>query len=101
MVRVKPDLFLTVPNAIEGKRYSRADTLITPPCYVVSAPPPAVTPMIPRSNSCGTDASPSTLDSDIDDEEEEEEMLEKESPWTADQDELLLSVNTFHLELNS
>jgi hypothetical protein len=91
MVRVKPDLFLTVPNALESASLSRAD-LITPPCYVVSAPPPLVTPALSRSSSVSTAASQSDSDCELDDDEDEVSLRIDAVPWTQDQDHALLSV---------
>jgi hypothetical protein len=91
MVRAKPDLFLTVPNAFDSETYSRAD-LITPPCYIVSAPPPLVTPALSRSSSLSNS---SQSDSDCEFEDEEEVPLRSDAaPWTEDQDEALLNVNS-------
>jgi hypothetical protein len=92
MVRVKPDLFLTVPNALESASLSRAD-LITPPCYIISAPPPLVTPALSRSSSVSTAASQSDSDCELDDDEDEVSLRIDAAPWTQDQDHALLSVS--------
>lgn len=91
MVRAKPDLYLTVPNALESETVSRAD-LITPPCYIVSAPPPLDTPALSRSSSLSTNTSLSESDCELDDEEEEVSIRNDAAPWTIDQDEALLNV---------
>lgn len=91
MVRAKPELFLNVPNALDSESYSRAD-LITPPCYIASAPPPMVTPALSRSSSLSTNKSLSESDCEIDDEEDEISLQSDALPWTTDQDEALLSV---------
>ena len=91
MVRAKPSLYLTVPNALESETVSRAD-LITPPCYVVSAPPPLVTPALSRSSSLSTNTSQSESDFELDDDEEEVSIRNDAAPWTIDQDQALLNV---------
>ena len=91
MVRAKPELFLTVPNALDSEIYSRAD-LITPPCYIVSVPPPMVTPALSRSSSLSTNTSLSESDCELEDEEDEMSLRSDALPWTIDQDEALLSV---------
>ena len=92
MVRVKPDLFLTVPNALESASLSRAN-LITPPYYIVSAPPPLVTPALSRSSSVSTAASQSDSDCELDEDEDEVSLKIDAAPWTQDQDQALLSVS--------
>jgi hypothetical protein len=91
MVRAKPSLFLTVPNALDAHSYSRAD-LITPPCYIVSAPPPVITPALSRSSSLSTNSSPSESDCEFEGDDEEISLRTDAAPWTIDQDEALLSV---------
>lgn len=91
MVREKPDLFLTVPNAFDLAAYSHTD-LITPPYYIVSTPPPLVTPALSRSSSVSTNASQSESDYEFEDDEEEVSPRRNSAPWTIDQDEALLSV---------
>ena len=92
MVRAKPSLFLTVPNALDADTYSRAD-LITPPCYIVSAPPPMLTPALSRSSSLSTNSSQSESDCEFEDDDEEEISLKTDAAlWTVDQDEALLNV---------
>ena len=94
MVRAKPELFLTVPNALDLEMYSRAD-LITPPCYIVSAPPPFLTPALSRSSSLSTNISQSESDCELEDEEEDVCLRSDPIPWTIDQDDALLSVFSF------
>lgn len=90
MVRAKPELVLTVPNALEARMCSRAD-LVTPPCYVVSSPPPLVAPAPWRSSSLSKVTS--QLDSDCELEDEDEVYLNNDSTqWPTDQDKLHLSV---------
>jgi hypothetical protein len=90
MPRAKPSLFLTVPNAFDAQTYSRAD-LITPPCYIVSCPPPLATPAI-RSSSLSPNTSQSESDCELEDDEAEVSLKTDAAPWTVDQDEALLSV---------
>ena len=102
MVRTKPSLFLTVPNALDAHTYSRAD-LITPPCHIVSAPPPMLTPALSRSSSISMNSSRSESDCEIFDEDDEEISLKTDAaPWTIDQDQALLSVplSVFSLIIN-
>jgi hypothetical protein len=94
MPRAKPSLFLTVPNAFDAHTYSRAD-LITPPCYIVSCPPPLATPAI-RSSTLSPNTSQSESDCELEDDEAEISLKADAAPWTIDQDEALLSV---HLQL--
>lgn len=91
MVRAKPSLFLTVPNPLDAHTYSRAD-LITPPCYIVSAPPPMLTSALSRSSSVSTNSSQSESDCEFDEDDDEVSLKTDAAPWTSDQDEALLSV---------
>jgi hypothetical protein len=91
MVRAKPDLFLTVPDTLDADTFTRSD-LITPPCYIVTAPPPLLTPALSRSSSLSTNTSQS--ESDFEDEEDEVDVSLgiDAAPWTEDQDAALLNV---------
>jgi len=91
MVRAKPSLFLTVPTTLNEETLTRSD-LITPPCYVVSAPPPLVTPVRSRSSSLSARSSQSESDGELE-EDEDVEIRSDSSPWTRDQDEALLTVH--------
>ena len=91
MPRSKPDLFLTVPTAIDPQTYTRSD-LITPPCYVVSAPPPLVTPrpLLSRQSSSSTATSgSSTSEGDFDFDSEDSPLRIDTSPWAANQESLI------------
>jgi hypothetical protein len=92
MVRAKPDLFLTVPNTLDAETYTRSD-LITPPCYIVTAPPPLLTPALSRSSSLSTSTSHSESDFEDDDEDMEVSLRIDAAPWTEDQDAALLNVH--------
>ena len=92
MVRAKPDLYLTVSNALDSETLTRAD-LITAPCYIVSTPPPLVTPTLSRSSSLSTNTSHSESDFEWDDDNEEVTTLSDGAPWTIAQDEALLNVD--------
>ena len=94
MVRAKRELFLTVPKALDSETYLCAD-LITPPSYIVSAPPPLVTPSLSRSSSLSTNTSQSESDCELEDEEDEVFLRSDAVPWTIDQDEALLNVLLF------
>jgi len=91
MVRAKPSLFLTVPNALDAATLSPAD-LITPPCYIVSHPPPLAAPALSRSSSVSTSTSHSESDCELEDDEDEVSIGTDAAPWTPDQDEALLNV---------
>jgi hypothetical protein len=91
MVRTKPDLFLTVPNTLDANNYTRSD-LITPPCYIVTAPPPLLTPALSRSSSLSTNTTQSESDFEYDEDEVEVPLGTDAAPWTPDQDEALLNV---------
>ena len=93
MVRTKPDLFLTVPKGLDSETYPHAD-MITPPCYIVSAPPP-LTPALSRSSSLSANTSQSESDCELEDEEDEVSLRSDVAPWTIDQDEALLNVLFF------
>jgi hypothetical protein len=94
MVRTKPDLFLTVPNALDADNYTRSD-LITPPCYIVTAPPPILTPSLSRSSSLSTNTTQSDSDCEYEDDEVEVSLRNDAAPWTPDQDEALLNVSLY------
>ena len=69
---------------------------MTPPCDVVSALPPVVTPALSRSSSLSTNASQSESDWELDD--EDEVLLRSDAvPWTQDQDQALLSVSQLRI----
>ena len=99
MVRTKPDLFLMVPNSFDANCFSRED-LITPPCYIVTSPPPLLTPTLSRSSSLSTNTSQSESDLEFDD-DVEVPLRTDAAPWTQDQDEALLSVHLFARKANS
>jgi hypothetical protein len=90
MVRSKPELVLAVPNALDAEMCTRAD-LVTPPCYIVSVPPPLVTPAHSRSSSLSKVTSQSESDCELGD-EDEGSLKSNVASWTRDQDELHLSV---------
>jgi len=88
-------LFLTVPTSIEPQTFTRSD-LITPPCYVVSAPPPLVTPrpIPPRdspSSSKTTRSTSSECDFDLGD-SEDSPLWKDRSSWDVDQESSMLPV---------
>ena len=90
MVRAKPELYLTLSNTVDADT-SPLSELITPECYIVSAPPPLVTPALSRSSSLSTNRSQSDSDSELDD-DDDVALGNDAAIWTPDQDEALLSV---------
>src|SRR5438045_1651833 len=90
MVRAKPGLSLTVPNAVDSVVYSHA-SLITPRSYLVSGSLPLLTPFSSRS-STNTMQSESHCELDRDEDDDEVFLGEDTAAWTPDQDEALLRV---------
>ena len=96
MVRSKPELFLTVPSAVDPQTYTSSD-LITPPYHVVSAPPPLATPRpLPSrqsSSSTSTSRSSASESSDFDFDSNDSPLRLDTSPWTMDSDAVMTHID--------